>query len=178
MKWSITILFILFQLLAFAQNILINNVNIVDVQKATVVAKQNVLVTGSRITKISSQPITGAKATIVNGTGKYLIPGLCDFNAYVLQYENEGVPAFKLMLANGVTSVRDLLPPNSPAEAFKIKKSIAARKILAPRLYLSGKTLIDRLPFQKENEDKSFLVTSPAEAIKAVDSMVYYGADV
>ncbi|MGI8581075.1 MAG: amidohydrolase family protein [Chitinophagaceae bacterium] len=95
-----------------------------------------------------------------------------------MQYENEGVPAFKLMLANGVTSVRDLLPPHSPAEAFQIKKNIGAGKMLAPRLYLSGKTLIDRLPFQKQNEDKSYLVKSTSEAAKAVDSMVYWGADV
>jgi hypothetical protein len=178
MKYSITIFFILFQLFAHTQNILIKNVNLVDVQKGTIISKQNVLVTGNRITKFSSLPIPTAKATIVNGTEKYLIPGLCDFNAYVLQYENEGVPAFKLMLANGVTSVRDLLPPNSLAEAKEIKHKIATRKLLAPRLYLSGKTLIDRLPFQKENEDKSYLVKSPSEAATAVDSMIYYGADV
>lgn len=145
---------------------LIKSVNLVDVHKGIIIPKQNVLVTGNRITKISPQPITSTKATIVNGTGKYMIPGLCDFNAYVLQYENEGVPAFKLMLANGVTSVRDLLPPSSLAEAKEIKQKIATGKLFAPRLYLSGKTLIDRLPFQKENEDKSYLVKSPSEAVK------------
>ncbi len=178
MKYFILLFLLPLQLFSQQTSILIKNVNLVDVQKGTIIPKQNVLVTGNRITKISSQPITGTKATIVNGTGKYLIPGLCDFNAYVLQYENEGIPAFKLMLANGVTSVRDLLPPLSLAKAFEIKKSIAAGKLLAPRLYLSGKTLIDRLPFQKENEDKSYLVKSPSNAVKAVDSMVYYGADV
>ncbi len=95
-----------------------------------------------------------------------------------MQYENAGVPAFQLMLANGVTSVSDLLPPNTIAAAKEIKQKIAAGKLLAPRLYLSGKTLIDRLPFQKENEDKSYLVKSPSEAAMAVDSMVYWGADV
>ncbi|MGI8583836.1 MAG: amidohydrolase family protein [Chitinophagaceae bacterium] len=161
-----------------AQNVLIKNVTVVDVQKGAIIPKQNVLVTGNRITKISSQTITSTIATIVNGTGKYLMPGLCDFNAYVLQYENEGVPAFKLMLANGVTSVRDLLPPNSLAEVREIKQKIATGKLLAPRLYLSGKTLVDKLPFQKQNENKSYLVKSPSEAVKAVDSMIYWGADV
>jgi hypothetical protein len=177
MKYFILLLLPL-QLLSQQTSILFKNVNVVDVQKGKVIANQNVLVKGNRITKISSQPITGIKAIIVNGTGKYLMPGLCDFNAYILQYENAGVPAFKLMLANGVTSVRDLLPPHSPAKAFDMKKSIAAGKILAPRLYLSGKTLIDRLPFQKENENKSYLVQSPSEAEKSVDSMIYWGADV
>ncbi len=177
MKYIILLLLPL-QLFSQQKSILFKNVNIVDVQKGKVIANQNVFVEGNRIKKISSKPVTANGATVVNGLGKYLMPGLCDFNAYVLQYENEGVPAFKLMLANGVTSVRDLLPPLSPAKAFEIKKSIAAGKILAPRLYLSGKTLIDRLPFQKENEDGSFLVQSPAEAVKAVDSMLYWGADV
>ncbi len=174
----ILLVFLPLQLFSQSNITLIKNVNIVDVQKGSVIAKQNVFVEGNRIKKISSKPFAVKGATIVDGSAKYLIPGLCDFNAYVLQYEDEGIPAFKLMLANGVTSVRDLLPPYSPAEAFEIKKNIASGKLLAPRLYLSGKTLIDRLPFQKENEDKSYLVKSPSEAVTAVDSMVYWGADV
>ncbi|MFL5810807.1 MAG: amidohydrolase family protein [Flavisolibacter sp.] len=177
MKYFILLLLPL-QLFAQQMSTVFKNVNVVDVKKGMVIAHQNVLVEGSRIKKISSKAIATNGATIIDGWGKYLMPGLCDFNAYILQYEDAGAPAFQLMLANGVTSVRDLLPPNSLAEAKEIKTKIAAEKLLAPRLYLSGKTLIDRLPFQKENEDKSYLVKSPAEAVRAVDSMVYYGADV
>ncbi len=168
------------QLQVFSQqtSILFKNVNVVDVQKGIILPKQNVFVEGNQIKKISSKPIDVNGATVLNGSGKYLLPGLCDFNAYVLQYEFYGVPAFKLMLANGVTSVRDLLPPNNLPDAFAIKKSIESRIRLAPRLYLSGKTIIDRLPFQNENINKSLLVTSVNEAEAAVDSLIELGADV
>lgn len=172
------LLFIPLQIFSQQTSIHFKNVNIIDVEKGRVITNQNVLIEGNRIKAISSKSLSAKGAIVINGTGKYLMPGLCDFNAYVLQYENEGVPAFKLMLANGVTSVRDLLPPNSPAEAFAIKKNIANGKILAPRLYLSGKTLIDRPPFQKENESRSLLVTSEQQAEHAVDSMIKLGADV
>ncbi len=118
--------------LSNAQKTLFRNANVVDVLKGKIIANQYVFIEGNRMKKISSKAFAVSGATIVNGTGKYLIPGLCDFNAYVLQYENEGVLAFKLMLANGVTSVRDLLPPYSPAEAFKIKKVLQQGKYLHP----------------------------------------------
>jgi len=176
MKYFI-LLFLPLQLFS-QQKILFKNVNVVDLQKGKVISNQNVLVEGDRIKNISSKPFVVNGATVVDGSDKYLMPGLCDFNACVLQYEYYGVPAFQLMLANGVTSVRDLLPPNSMEEAFAIKKSIVSGNRLAPRLYLSGKTIIDRPPFQNENASKSILVTSVKEAEDAVDSLIKLGADV
>ncbi len=158
--------------------ILFKNVDIIDVEKGKVISNQHVLIEGNKIKSISSKALSVKGATVIYATGKYLMPGLCDFNASVLEYESSGSPAFALMLAYGVTSVRDLLPSKSLVEAFEIKKDIASGKILAPRLYLSGKTLIHRLPFQKENENKSLLVTSAREAQNAVDSMIKLGADV
>lgn len=166
------------QLFSQQNSILFENVNVVDVVQGKVVTNQHVLVVGNRIKTISSKIIAAKGAAIINGTGKYLIPGLCDFNAQVLNYEHEGIPAFSLMLANGVTSVRDLLPDQSLPEISAIKRKISQNYTLAPRLYLSGKTLIDRVPFQEENIQRSFLVTSTAEAEKAIDSMLFFGADV
>ena len=107
-----------------------------------------------------------------------MIPGLCDFNAEVLNYEYAGVPAFNLLLANGVTSVRDLKPEQKLQDVFAYRNQLQKEKTIAPRIYLSGKTLIDRLPFQRENMEKSMLVNSVAEAERAVDSMILFGADV
>lgn len=166
------------QLLAQNSSTLFKNVNIIDVKTGKIIANQNVLIEGNRIKSISSKALPEKNATIINATGKYLMPGLCDFNAYVLQYEYYGVPAFLLMLANGITSVRDLMPPNTMEEAFAIKKSIVSGNRLAPRLYLSGKTIIDRPPFQNENLNKSLLVESVKEAEDAVDSLIKSGADV
>ncbi|HEX2607617.1 MAG TPA: amidohydrolase family protein [Flavisolibacter sp.] len=177
MKYLIFLFFPL-QLLAQQRSIIFKNVNVVDVVKGSLIKNQNVLIEGERITKISSKPIVSNSAIVITATGKYLIPGLCDFNAEVFNYEHSGVPAFNLLLANGVTSVRDLKPQENPVDVFDARKRLRTGNILAPRIYLSGKTLIDRLPFQKENMEKSLLVNSVAEAQQAVDSMIFYGADV
>ena len=166
------------QLLAQQRPVVFKNVSIVDVKKGVIIQNQHILIEGERIKKISSKPIDADSATIIDASGKYMIPGLCDFNAEVFNYEYAGAPAFNLLLANGVTSVRDLKPEQKMADVFTARAELLKANKLAPRIYLSGKTIIDRLPFQKENMEKSVLVTSVAEAEIAVDSMILYGADV
>jgi hypothetical protein len=134
---------------------------------------KHILIEGNRIKKISARPVATDSAIIIDASGKYMMPGLCDFNAEVFNYEYAGSAAFNLLLANGVTSVRDLKPEQKIADVFAARNRLQKEKILAPRIYLSGKTLIDRLPFQKENMEKSLLVSSVAEAEKAVDSMIF-----
>ena len=158
--------------------IIFKNVSIVDVRKGAIIPNQHILIEGERIKKISTKPIAHGSATIIDANGKYMIPGLCDFNAEVFNYEYAGAPAFDLLLANGVTSVRDLKPEQNLGDVFAARTRLQTENTLAPRIYLSGKTIIDRLPFQKENMEKSMLVNSVAEAEKAVDSMIFYGADV
>lgn len=177
MKYFLLLFFPL-QIVAHQRAIIFKNVNIVDVIDGSLKKNHHILIERDRITKVSSSPITFKPAIVIDATGKFMIPGLCDFNAEVFNYEHAGTPAFNLMLANGVTSVRDLKPEQKLADVFAARKRMQAENILAPRIYLSGKTLIDRLPFQKENMDKSWLVNSIAEAEQAVDSMIFYGADV
>src|SRR5688572_32806977 len=64
---------------------LIDNVNVVDVAAGRVNAGQSVVVSGSRITFVGAasavQPPNGA--IVVDGTGKFLIPGLWDMHVHV-----------------------------------------------------------------------------------------------
>lgn len=173
-------LILLFPLHALTQpgSIIFKNVNIVDVNKGVIKSNQNILIKGNRIISIGSKPITSTSSIVIDAIGKFLIPGLCDFNGEVFNYEYAGAPAFNLLLANGITAVRDLKPQQSMADVFAARVILQKENILAPRIYMSGKTLIDRLPFQQENMEKSLLVKNVAEAKKAVDSMIFYGADV
>jgi hypothetical protein len=174
------ILLLLLPSVLFSQgtSVIFKNVNIINVEKGKIIPNQNILIEGNLIKKISSKPLFSHKATIVDATGKYLIPGLCDFNAKVLDYENSGIAAFKLMLANGVTSVRDHSAPLSPRDAYKIKSEIEKRKIIGPRLYLSGSRFVDRLPSRQDILKVSAFIKTVAEAVNVVDSMVYWGCDI
>jgi imidazolonepropionase-like amidohydrolase len=83
MKYFILLLLPL-QLFSQKTSILFKNVNIIDVQKGKVLANKNVFIEGNRIKKINSKPFAVNNATVVDGSGKYLMPGLCDFNAYAI----------------------------------------------------------------------------------------------
>jgi len=176
------IIILLFPFKAFTQSVpvLFQNVNIIDVRKGSMIANQHVLVEGSFIKKISSKPLKIKEAKVIDGTGKYLMPGLCDFNASVMLYESNGSPAFMLMLAYGVTSVKDLLPPIQFAKAKQLKEQIANGSILGPRLYLPGQTLVDRKPTNNllANANSMITVKTVSEAVAMVDSLIAWGADI
>jgi cytosine/adenosine deaminase-related metal-dependent hydrolase len=68
---------------ATSGDILINNVNIVDVEKGTIASNQDVVITAKRISYIGNhnRRSFAAKETI-DGSGKYLIPGLWDMHVH------------------------------------------------------------------------------------------------
>lgn len=94
---------------ALATDIIIKNVNIIDAKNG-LQKDMTVLVRGNRIGKIEKTNGINAKgttATIIDGSGKYLLPGLWDAHVH-LAFIKELTPAmFKLFLAHGITSVRD-----------------------------------------------------------------------
>src|SRR4030095_10721310 len=80
------------------------NVSVVDVVSGQVLSPRTRTVIGDRISAISeASPARGA--TVVDGTGKFLIPGLWDMHAHIQGNENAWLP---LYIANGVTGIRDM----------------------------------------------------------------------
>lgn len=85
---------------------LITNVNIVDVNTETIIANQNVGIRNGLIVSIYSDTKNVSDSTvIVNGTGKYLIPGLWDMHVHSIG----NVSTLNILyLRYGVTGVRDM----------------------------------------------------------------------
>ena len=83
-------------------DVIIANVNIIDVSTGEVDRNRWVFIDDERITSIN-ESVDGHRAdTIVDGTDKYLIPGLWDMHAHeYLYYKN-------LSIAHGVVGVRDM----------------------------------------------------------------------
>ncbi|MFN0177514.1 MAG: amidohydrolase family protein [Gemmatimonadales bacterium] len=76
----------------------------------------------------------------IDGTGKYVLPGLINAHGH-LQNERGGVPQpyeyqFKLWLASGVTTVRDVSSGSDPKEFLELKERSAQGKLEAPRLFV------------------------------------------
>jgi imidazolonepropionase-like amidohydrolase len=138
----------------FAQKtILITNVQIFN-GRDNKISQGNVLITGNQITRISDKPIPvnkSANTTIIDGKGKFLMPGLIDAHAHTLMdaiplqvgltsdigYLNLFAAASaEKQLMRGFTSVRDVGGPS-----FSLKRAIDEGLVKGPRIYPSGATI-------------------------------------
>lgn len=86
MRIQTSLLFFLFPLLSFGQQkIWIRNVNLVDVIQKKILPNQQVLLSGDRIEGISSNGFKSPGAQLIDGTGKFLMPGLVDAHVHFFQ---------------------------------------------------------------------------------------------
>jgi imidazolonepropionase-like amidohydrolase len=127
---------------ASAQTITIDNVTIVDVATGRLQPRKTIVIEGKRIARIeNANAATRATATL-DGTGKFVIPGLWDMHIHA-QFTNDTARfhgtsevMLPLFIVNGVTGVRDL---GSNLEAtLSVRDSIAAHQLIGPRMLVSG----------------------------------------
>jgi len=88
--------------------LVITNVHVIDAKNG-LRRNRTVKVSGNRITQVvsSQETVAGSADQVIDGTGKYLIPGLWDAHVH-LSFEEDLTPAmFRLFLAHGITSIRD-----------------------------------------------------------------------
>ena len=71
---------------------------------------QTVVIANGKILKVgpSTDTLVRESAKIIDGTGKYLIPGLSEMHYHWRNKEGGIARDFKLLLANGVTTVRNM----------------------------------------------------------------------
>jgi len=176
MKYLI-FLFLPLQLFSQKTSVLFQDVNVVDVQTGKVLSKQNVLVTGNRIEKITSKAIARKNATVVNGTGKFLIPGLWDMHVHEFNNVSERPPNeyyHPLFIANGVCSVREMwTKPKNMKYVNDWRTKGATQSDVTPR-YVSVGTLVDGVPHIWPNSDT---VTNAEEARAMVRKVKTGGVD-
>ena len=116
----------------------ITNVTVIDAVNG-VREHQTVVFDGDEITAVQPADAGFAAAEIIDGTGKFLIPGLWDFHVH-LTYDDrfaDTMPA--LFLSYGITSVRDtggLMEKMLPVVA-----AMRAEGAIAPRVFFAGPLL-------------------------------------
>lgn len=151
----------------------IDNVNVIEVATGTVLSGQRVVITGSRITALgaASGLAVPPNATRIDGSGKYLIPGMWDMHVHVT-----GSPTTNhmlgLFLANGITGVRDM--GSSVDGLLSLRPQIDSGRVLLPRVIGAG-VLVDGKPIVYRGI--TWVVTTPDEARTAVDSLAKRGVD-
>lgn len=127
---------------------LFTNVDVFDGVNEKRIMNANVLVEGNLIKQVSVAKIDAPGATVIDGGGRTLMPGLIDAHWHVMFSEPTfpelmnadigwltllGVRGARDTLLRGFTTVRDV--GGSP---FAIKKAIDGRMLEGPRIYPSG----------------------------------------
>ena len=112
------------------------HVNVVPMDSERVLRDQTVLVEQGRIRLLGSagEVEVPADITTVDGSGKYLMPGLAEMHGHMPGGDAEEMVMF-LYVANGVTTVRGMLGQDGHME---LRRKANAGEIVAPTLYLAG----------------------------------------
>ena len=171
MKNVSLLLFIMVSCFANAQSILIKNISIVDVEQGKINPAQSVLITDKRIKSIGKK-ITAEKNTIVvDGSGKFLLPGLWDMHVHAVGSYKSMLPLF---LAYGVTGVREMGTEFVDTMVY-LRKMIAKEEMIGPTIYGTGPVLDGTPTILKPGLDIG--LRSQAEAEHVVDSIAAKGVD-
>jgi hypothetical protein len=115
---------------------LISSVSVIPMSKDTVLTHQFVLIESGRIKRISSYQDsinTPPSTFLIDGSGKYLMPGLTDLHVHLNDDNN-----LLLMIANGVTTARNMT--GHPFH-LQLREKIENREILGPTLYTASPIL-------------------------------------
>src|SRR5262249_21823094 len=112
----------------------ITGVTVIDATGAPARPDMTVVVTGERITAVGKAGAVGVPegAWVVDGKGKYLLPGLWDMHVHTA-----GPFFLTLYLANGVTGVRDMHALD-PDATFGLRQQVQEGKQPAPRVVAAG----------------------------------------
>ncbi|OEK03376.1 amidohydrolase [Roseivirga sp. 4D4] len=118
------------------------HVNLITMESETVLTNQTVLIKQGKIFAIgSSEDISADLAgTVVDGTGKYLMPGLAEMHAHIPGNRDMDLlqETLFLYLSNGITTIRGML--GQPYH-IELRDKVISGEILGPRIYTSGPSI-------------------------------------
>jgi imidazolonepropionase-like amidohydrolase len=115
----------------------ITHLNVVDVVDGRILPNSTVTIRGTTIASVT-ESAPPADAQVVDGQGKFLIPGLWDMHAHM---EASGASWLQLYVANGVTGIRDM---GSDLDLIlKMREATASGRVLGPRIFAAGPILDD-----------------------------------
>jgi imidazolonepropionase-like amidohydrolase len=119
------------------------NVAVVPMDRDRILRDQTVIVRHGAIAEMdaSTRLRPPPNATVVDGSGRYLLPGLAEMHAHIpppTQGEDTMERTLFLFLSNGVTTIRGML--GDPAH-LALRSRAQRGEILAPRIFTSGPSL-------------------------------------
>jgi 8-hydroxy-5-deazaflavin:NADPH oxidoreductase len=167
---------------------------IVDVTDGSLHPDQTVLLQGNRIAAIGPATAIAVPqgAEVVDAAGGYLIPGLWDMHTHLLWSTDEGerlwvkmppdldswtlwehyyAPSLDLLIANGVTGMREMW--GNPDIARRVQADAEAGVRLVPRMIMAGRRVDGAPPLWPG----ALVAATPGRGRALVDSLGAAGAD-
>jgi len=179
-RYALFVLFASFALRAQSSApsvLVIHDVTVIDATGAPPQAHRTVIVHDGKIEEVgSSWGGMGGKlpGVHVDGTGKFLIPGLWDMHVHMVfgdWFPRGKDVTLPLFIANGVTGVRDMGGELDILQQWR--KEIAAGTLIGPRMVISGPMLDGPQP----RFPSSIAIKTPEDGRRAVDELKRRGAD-
>src|SRR6202789_863243 len=159
---------------AAAPPLAITHVTVIDTTGKPPMSDMTVIVKDQRVVDLGKSDAVHAPAgaRLVDGSGKYLIPGLWDmhvhevFGDWIPRNEKVVPPLF---VANGITGVRDM---GGDLDVLKVwRAEIAAGRLLGPRMIIAGPMLDGPIP----RFPSSAPVANAADGRRWVDDLTHQG---
>jgi hypothetical protein len=129
--------------------LIIRGVTLINGTGAPAIGPVDIVIENNRITKIvvvgaegtkidpKRRPALASNGRELDANGLFALPGLIDMHTHIGGVE-QGTPAeyvYKLWMAHGITTVRDVSAGNGLSWVLSEKKRSAENKIIAPRIY-------------------------------------------
>jgi len=160
-----------------SSTLIIHDVTVIDATGTPAKPHQTVIVREGKIEAIdSSGGGFGGKlpGTHVDGTGKFLIPGLWDMHVHMVfgdWFPRGKEVTLPLFIAKGITGVRDMGGELEVLQQWR--KEISAGTLMGPRIVMSGPMLDGPQP----RFPSSIAIKTPEDGRRAVDDLKRRGAD-
>jgi tetratricopeptide (TPR) repeat protein len=148
-------------------DLVITNVNIINVETGEILKNQTLGIDSNRISKIYSENVSASWGSEkLDGKNGYVIPGLWDMHAHYQSYDSY---FSKLLLANGVTGIREMWGDMDSTSLYRNKNK---QGYFGPDIYSAG-AIIDGVPqMWPESAGVSNAEEAKAEVLKQIDQGV------
>lgn len=159
--------------------IVLRNVSVINTNDGQVRSNSALIIVGNRITQVgdSSSIRIPVNARVIEGNGRFLIPGLWDMHIHTFFGGDFSIGAreltLPLLIAHGLTGVRDM--GSDLDEVLKARDDIETGRQIGPRMLVAGPMLDG--PATSYSVAGAMKVTTPDEGTNAVRMLAQRGVD-
>ena len=146
--------------------IMIENVSVIPMNEEIILKNQDVVIVNDKIVSVHSSGSKKIDLKVdlrIDGTDKYLIPGLSEMHYHWRNNDRNIETDFKLLIANGITTARNMAEYDGQDHVM-VRNKINKGQLLGPNYYTTGpylqadklQSVVDAIKVVKQHKDKDY----------------------